>query len=131
MHSENHELQTRLKNVISLDKMKQALEKKDRDLAAAQKEAREKTTLADKKLASVSKLEEENSQLKTAISEANQEVARPKKDKMSLTNEVGSLKAKKGELESYLGQHAAKLVLKLEGIFYYSTGLLMLIDTPC
>ena len=59
--------------------MKQALEKKDQDLAAAQKEVREKTTLAVKKLASVSKLEEENSQLKTAISEDNQEVARLKK----------------------------------------------------
>ena len=48
--------------------MKEALEKKDLDLAAAQKEAREKTSLADKKLASVGKLEEENSKLKTADS---------------------------------------------------------------
>ena len=54
--------------------MKEALEKKDLDLAAAQKEGREKTTLADKKLASVGKLEEENSKLKTAISDANREV---------------------------------------------------------
>ena len=54
--------------------------------------------------------------MKTAISEANQEVARLKEDKESLIDEVGSLKAKKGELESYLGQLAAKLVLKLEGI---------------
>ena len=66
--------------------MKQALEKKDQDLAAAQKEAQEETTLADKKLASVSKLEEEIVQLK--------------KDKESLTDEVENLKAKKGELES-------------------------------
>ena len=95
--------------------MKQALEKKDQDLAAAQMEAREKTTLADKKLASVGKLEEENSKLKTAVSDANREVERLKKDKDKLTDELGSLKAKKGELESYLGQLAAKLVLKLEG----------------
>ena len=95
--------------------MKQALEKKDLDLAAAQKEAREKTTLADKKLASVGKLEGENSKLKTAISDGNREVERLKKDKDRLTDELGSLKAKKGELESYLGQLAAKLVLKLEG----------------
>ena len=40
--------------------MKEALEKKDLDLAAAQKEAREKMKLADQKLASVGKLEEEN-----------------------------------------------------------------------
>ncbi|XP_037427347.1 uncharacterized protein LOC119292718 [Triticum dicoccoides] len=73
-----------------------------------------KTALADKKLASVSKLEEENSKLKTAVSEANREVEQLKKDQDSLTDEVGNLKAKKGELESYLGQLAAKLVLELE-----------------
>ena len=95
--------------------MKQALEKKDLDLATAQKEAREKTALADMKLASVSQLEEENSKLKTVVSDANREVERLKKDKDKLTDELGSLKAKKGELESYLGQLAAKLVLKLEG----------------
>ena len=42
------------------------MEKKDQDRAAAQKEAREKTTLADQKLASFGKLEEENVKLKTA-----------------------------------------------------------------
>ena len=115
VRSENHQLQARLKNVISLEKMKQALEKKDLDLAAAQKEAQEKTALADKRLALVGKLEEENSKLKTAVSDANREVERLKKDKDKLTDEIGSLKAKKGELESYLGQLAAKLVLKLEG----------------
>ena len=95
--------------------MKQALEKKDLVLAAVRKEAREKTALADKKLASVGKLEEENSKLQAAVSDANREVERLKKDKDKLTNELGSLKARKGELESYLGQLAAKLVLKLEG----------------
>ena len=83
--------------------MKQALEKKDQDLAAAQNEAREKTTLADKKLASFNKLEEENSKMKAAVAEANKEVVRLKKDKDTLTDEVGSLTAKKGELEAYLG----------------------------
>lgn len=83
--------------------MKEDLEKKDLDLAATQKEAGDKTSLADKKLASVSKLEEENSKLKTAISDANREVEQLKKDKENLTNEVGSLKAKTSELESYLG----------------------------
>ena len=95
--------------------MKQALEKKDLDLAAAQKEAREKTMLADKKLASVGKLEEQNSKLKTTVSDTNQEAERLKRNKEKLTDELGSLKAKNGELESYLGQLAAKLVLKLEG----------------
>nr|XP_040251687.1 nucleolin-like [Aegilops tauschii subsp. strangulata] len=114
VRSENRQLQGRLKNAVSLEKMKQALEQKDLDLAAAQKEVREKTTLADKKLASVGKLEEENSTLKTAVSDANWEIEQLKKDKDRLTDEIGSLKAKKGELEAYLGQLAAKLVSKLE-----------------
>ena len=38
VRSENRQLQGRLKNVVSLEKMKQALEQKDLDLAAAQKE---------------------------------------------------------------------------------------------
>ena len=71
MRSENRQLQARLKSVVSLERMKEALEKKDLDLAAAQKEAREKTKLADQKLASVGKLEEENAKLKATISEAN------------------------------------------------------------
>ena len=83
--------------------MKQYLEKKDPDLATTQKEAREKTTLADKKLASVNKLEEENSKLKTTVTEANKEVARLKKDKETLSDKVGDLTAKKCELEVYLG----------------------------
>ena len=74
MRSENRQLQSRLKSVVSLERMKEALEQKDLDLATAQKEAREKTKLADQKLASVSKLEEENASLKTAISDANREV---------------------------------------------------------
>ena len=78
------------------------MEKKDLDLAAAQKEAREKTMLADQKLASVGKWEEENTKLKTVISEANREVEQLK-DKENLTTEVGGLRAKTGKLESYLG----------------------------
>ena len=116
MHSENRQLQARLKSVVSLERMKEALEKKDLDLAAAQKEAREKTTLEEQKLASVGKLEEENRKLKTVISEANREVEQLKKDKENLTTEVAGLRAKTGKLESYMGQLAAKLVLKLEGI---------------
>ena len=50
--------------------------KKDLDLAAAQKAADEKTTLADQKLASIGKLEEENAKLKTALDEANKEATR-------------------------------------------------------
>ena len=63
MRSENRQLQSRLKSVVSLERMKEALEQKDLDLAAAQKEAREKSKLADQKLASVSKMEEQNAKL--------------------------------------------------------------------
>ena len=96
--------------------MKEALEQKDLDLAAAQKEAREKTKLADEKLASVGKLEDENATLKTAVSDANREVEQLRKDKENLTAEVEGLKTRTGKLESYLEQLAAKLVLKLEGM---------------
>ena len=95
--------------------MKHDLELKDNDLATAQKEARTKTELADKELASVNMLEEENAKLKTVVTEANKEVVKLKKDKEALTDKVGDLTAKKGELEAYLGRLAAKLVLKLEG----------------
>ena len=99
-----------------LERMKEALEKKDLDLAAVQKEAHEKTMLADQKLASVGKLEDENAKLKTAVSDANREVVQLRKDKENLTTEVDGLKEKRGKLESYLEQLAVKLVLKLEGM---------------
>ena len=99
--------------------MKQALEQKDLDLAAVQKTAR--TELADKKLASVSKLEEENTRLKTTINEANKEAMQLKKDKEALTDKVGDLTRKRDELEAYLGGLAKKLFLLLEGNLFYST----------
>nr|XP_020162049.1 uncharacterized protein LOC109747392 [Aegilops tauschii subsp. strangulata] len=90
--------------------MKQALEQKDLDLAAARKTAREKNELADEKLASVGKLEEENAKLKTAIGEANKEVVQLKKDNVALTDKVGDLTRKRDELED----EAAMNVLQLE-----------------
>ena len=97
--------------------MKQALDKKDLDLAAAQKMAQEKTSLVGKKLASVGKLEEENAKLKIALDGANKEVTRLKKDKGALTDKVEDLTRKRDELEAYLGGLAKKLFLMLEGIF--------------
>ena len=72
--SENRQFQARLKNVISLDTMKRALERKDHELAGAQMVAWEKTEVAEKKLASVGKLEEENARLKTAIEEVKKKL---------------------------------------------------------
>jgi DNA repair exonuclease SbcCD ATPase subunit len=120
VRSENRQLQARLRNVISLDKMKQALERKDLDLAAAQKTAREKTELADKKLASVGKLEEENAKLKTAVDEAKKEVVQLKEEKVALADKVDVLTRKRDELETYLGGLAKKMFLMLEGTFLLS-----------
>ena len=123
MHSENRQLEARLKNVISLDKMKQALEQKDLDLAAAQKTMREKTELVDQKLASVGKLEEENAKPKTAIDEANKYVMQLKKDKVALTEKVRDLTRRRDDLETYLGGLAKKMFLTLEGTFPCLTDL--------
>ena len=99
-----------------VETMRQALEKKDSDLAAAQKMAEDKTALADQKLASFGKLEEENTKLKDALDEANKEVTRLKKDKGALTDMVGDISCKRDEPENYLGVLAKKLFLMLEGI---------------
>ena len=101
------------------------MEKKDLDLAAAQKTAEEKPALADQKLASVGKLEEENTKLKTALDEANKEVTRLKKDKGTLTDKVEDLTRKRDELEVYLGGLAKKLFLMLEGTFPCPIDLLL------
>ena len=100
------------------------MEKKDLDLAAAQKMAEEKIALADQKPASVGRLEEENAKLKTALDEVNKEVTRLKKDKGALTDKVGDLSPKRYELKAYLGGLVKKLFLMLEGTFPCPTVLL-------
>ena len=74
------------------DKVKAALKKQELDLAEMQKTALEKTRLADEKLASVTKLEEENTNLKAALDVANQEVSRLKSDKTTLNDKASELK---------------------------------------
>ena len=66
-------------NVYFAEKMRLSLEKKDLDLAAAQKEAQEKTALPDQKLASVGALEEEINKLKSSLTESNREATCLKK----------------------------------------------------
>ena len=104
--------------------MRLALEKKDLDLAAAQKEAQEKTTLADKKLASVGALEEEVSKLKSSLTESNREATRLKKDKVALNEKLEAMARKRNDLDAYLETPSKKLFLMLEGILFYSTVLL-------
>ena len=95
--------------------MKEALKKKDHDLAEAQKAALDKTKLAEEKLASVGKLEEENANLKAALDAANKEVSHLKNDKIALNDKASELVGKKNDLEAYLGGLAKKLYMMLEG----------------
>ena len=53
-------------------------------MAAARKEADDRTTLAEQKLASAGQLEEENTKMKSALNEANKECTRLKKDNLNL-----------------------------------------------
>ena len=108
--------------VIFAEKLKNALKKKDLDLAEAQKTAADKTRLAEEKLASVAKHEEENANLKAALDMANQEVTRLKNDKIALNDKASELTGKKNDLEAYLGGLAKKLFLMLEGNLWYRTG---------
>ena len=71
--------------------MKEAQQKKYLELA-------ERIKLADEKLASVTKLEQENTNLKAA-----------------LTDQVNKLTGKKNDLEAFLSGLAKKLFLMLEG----------------
>ena len=83
-----------------LETLNQALAKKDQELAAAQKTAKEKTALAEQKLASVGKLEEENAKLKTSLDEANKEATRLK-DKNNLTEKIEGIARKRNELGTF------------------------------
>ena len=107
------------------EKMRLALEKKDLDLAAAQKEAQDKTALADQKLASVGALEGEVSKLKSSLTESNREVTRLKKDKVALNEKLESIARKRNDLEAYLRTLAKKLYLMLEGTPFNPTALLL------
>ena len=89
-------------------KVKEAQQKKDLELA-------EKIKLADEKLASVTKLEQDNTNLKAALGIANKEVSRLKTDKAALTDQVSKLTGKKNDLEAFLSGLAKKLFLMLEG----------------
>jgi predicted nucleic acid-binding Zn-ribbon protein len=74
-------------------------------------------------LASVDKLEEENSKIKSALDEANKEVTRLKKDKVNLNEKMESIARRRDDVESYLRSLAKKLFIKLEGIYSVPTGL--------
>ena len=76
-------------------------------------------------MASVGKLEEENSRLKIALGEANKEATRLKKDKENLNEKMEGIARRRNDLENYLGSLAKKLFVMLEGIFFGPTDLLL------
>ena len=103
--------------------------KKDQDLSAAQKEADDRTALAEQKLASVGQLEEENTRLKTALNEANRECTRWKKENLNLTEKMEGVARRRDDLESYLRSLAKKLYIKLEGAHLVPTDFF--VSTQC
>ena len=94
--------------------MKEAQRKKELELS-------EKIKLADEKLASVTKLEQDNTNLKAALAIASKDVERLKADKTTLTEKINQMAGKKNELEGFLGGLAKKLFLMLEGNLLHST----------
>ena len=109
VRAENCRLQARLNNAVSIDIMKKALEDKDQALAVAQKTAREKTEAAEKKLAAVKAIEEENTKLKQERADWIKKLEH-------------ALKRAKG-LEAFIGDYAQKMYSLLEGNFCQSTEL--------
>ena len=109
--------------------MKLALEKKDSDLVVAQKEAQDKTALADQKLASVGALEGEVNKLKSCLNEANREVTSLKKDKVVLNEKLESAIHKRNDTEAYLRTLIKKLYLVLGGISFNPTVLMLAIGS--
>ena len=94
-------------------------------MAAARKEADDKTALAAQKLASVDQLEGENTKLKTALNEANRECTRWKKENLALSEKVEGIVRRRDDLESYLRSLAKKLYIKLEGAHSVPTGFFL------
>ena len=94
-------------------------------MAAARKEADDKTALAEQKLASVGQLEEENTRLKTALNEANRECTLWKKDNLNLNEKMEGISRRMDDLESYLRSLAKKLYIKLEGAHLVPTGVFL------
>ena len=107
--------------------MKLALDKKDSDLAAAQKAAQDKTALVEKKLASVGMLEGEGTRLTSCLNEANREVTGLKKDKVALNEKLESAIRKRNGTEAYLRTLAKKLYLVLGGISFNPSVLMFAI----
>ena len=90
-------------------------------MAAARKEADDRTALAEQKLASVGQLEEENTRLKFSLNDSSKECSRWKKANLVPGEKMESIARGRDDLESYLRSLAKKLFIKLEGIHFFQT----------
>ena len=99
-------------------------------MAAAQKEADDRTALAEQKLASIGQLEEDNTKMKSALNEANKECTRLKKENLNLYEKMEGIARRRDDLESYLRSLAKKLFIKLEGAHFVPTDF-FLVSTQC
>lgn len=82
--------------------MKEALEKRDEELASAWKEANQKTKAVDAKLKSVEKLEEEKQLLEVGAKKSFEEVVEMKKQYVEWESKFEQVTAKKLELEQFV-----------------------------
>ena len=100
--------------------MKQALESKDNELAEAQKVAKEKTKAAEEKLASLGKLEAENTSLKKEVLELKKQQTEwggklkaqaeaYEQKKKTLNEKVAQLIEKKNALERYIEEFTEEM----------------------
>ena len=98
-------------------------------MAAARKEADDRTALAEQKLASVGQLEEENTKMKSTLNEANKDCTRLKKDNLNLYEKMEGIARRRDDLESYLRSLAKKLFIMLEGAHFVLTDFF--VSTQC
>ena len=95
--------------------MKNALEKKDVDLAAAQKEASRKAKEAKEKLKTVGKLEEEKKALEVTVQKSKEELVELKRSHAEWETKLKHIAAKKAELEEYVEEFNGEANENLKG----------------
>ena len=105
LRGENHTLVERLKNPISLETVKTSLEKKEKNLAAAQKEASHKAKEAEEKLKAVGKLEEEKKTLEVVAKMSREDLAELKKSYAEWETKLERITAKKTELGQFVKEY--------------------------
>ncbi|XP_044950055.1 uncharacterized protein LOC123399735 [Hordeum vulgare subsp. vulgare] len=99
----------RLKNYISLVTMKEALEKRDEELASACKDVKQKTQAVEAKLKMVGTLEEENWLVKAGAEKTTTDLAELKKHYAEWETNLEKATTKKAELEKFIEDFSVEL----------------------